>query len=51
MVWGTVNIAILGAALLEAEHSALNEAQQKVGILISAAMTHGPTGICLGTSF
>ena len=45
----SVNIVIAGAALLEAEYHYLSLAQEKAGPIISAALTHGPTVICLGT--
>jgi len=43
------NVALGGAALLQAELHFLNLAQQKAGPLISALLTNGPTLICLGS--
>jgi len=42
------NVAIGGAALLQAEHHFLAQAQQSAGPIISAALKVGPTLICLG---
>jgi RHS repeat-associated protein len=44
------NVAIGGAALLEAEHHYLSLVNEKAGSLISSIMNLGPTGICLKTT-
>lgn len=44
----SVNIAIAGAAALQAEHHFLSLAQQKAGPIIAATLANGPTLICLG---
>jgi RHS repeat-associated protein len=45
------NMALGGAALLQAELHFLNLAQQKAGPLIAAILANGPTLICLGSEY
>ena len=45
-----MNVAIGGANLLAAEHHYLSLANEKAGLIISAALAVGPTGICLGSN-
>lgn len=46
----SVNIAIAGAAALQAEYHFLSLARQKAGPIIAATLAKGPTVICLGSS-
>lgn len=48
-VGASVNIAIAGAALLQAEYHYLSLAEAKAGPIISAVLKGGPTAICLGS--
>jgi RHS repeat-associated protein len=43
------NVALGGAAALQAEYQVLQLVNQKAGPIISAAMAYGPTAICLGS--
>jgi RHS repeat-associated protein len=45
------NMALGGAALLQAELHFLNLARQKAGPLIAALLANGPTLICLGSNY